>query len=60
MKRILITVAFTILLTALCVKAAYITRGYFAIGGEWFLWVYPVLWRMIGNREEDKYDKKAV
>jgi len=49
-----ITIAATILLTALCIKAAYITRGYFAVGGEWFLWVYPALWFAVRCCEKGK------
>lgn len=52
MKRILITLFLIVISTILLIKAAYITRGYFAVGGEWLVWVFPLLLWVI--KKEDK------
>ncbi len=35
------TIALGLIITAICVKAAYLERGYIAIGGEWL--ALPIL-----------------
>lgn len=56
--KIIITITATVLLTALCIKAAYITRGYFTVGGEWLIPVYPLLWfaadQCVKERKEEQ------
>lgn len=54
MKKILAIIAVTATLTALCVKAAYIQRGYFAVGGEWLLWIYPLLFFAVKKCEKER------
>lgn len=43
MKKLSLYIALTGLITAICCKLAYMDRGYFAIGGEWLIWVVPLL-----------------
>jgi hypothetical protein len=52
MKKKLIFYISLILMTVLLVKAAYIMRGYFAIGGEWFVWVIPVLIQIAKSKKK--------
>ena len=33
-------------LTFIAVALAYAERGYFAIGGEWFVWIVPLFIQM--------------
>ena len=33
----------TLTWTSLWILLAYIERGYFAVGGEWFSWIIPVM-----------------
>ena len=42
-----------IIITALLVYLAYESRGYWAVGGEWFWWLMPVMWRA-ARKEEQK------
>lgn len=58
MKKMLITVVSTVILTALCIKAAYITRGYFAVGGEWLIPVYPLLWFAIEQCVKERKEEQ--
>ena len=51
MRKILIIVAAAVIMTVL-IKAAYITRGYFAFGGEWLVWAFPLLIHAAKIKEE--------
>ncbi|WP_027399829.1 hypothetical protein [Anaerovorax odorimutans] len=59
MKKYLITAAIIAAATIICVKVAYMQRGYFSIGGEWFLWTIPLLWKAI-NYEDKEVSKNEV
>lgn len=43
MKKLLIWAAILTVLTGLLIRWAYISRGYWAVGAEWFWWVVPAL-----------------
>ena len=38
--------------TAILVNRAYESRGYWAVGGEWFWWLLPVMWRAVMKEEQ--------
>lgn len=52
MKKKLIFYLSLIFVTALLVKAAYIWRGYFAFGGEWLAWIFPLLIQAVMQDEK--------
>ena len=41
--------------TALLVYAAYESRGYWAVGGEWFWWLLPAMWWAARKDEQKEY-----
>lgn len=44
MLKLLFKIAIIAAIMAYAIKIAYIQRGYFAVGGEWLLWIWPLLW----------------
>jgi hypothetical protein len=49
----------TMVITTLLVKEAYILRGYFAVGGEWLVWIFPVLISLVKTTDQKqlKYEE---
>lgn len=50
--RWIVIVALCVVLTALCCYAAYKSRGYFAVGGEWLTWMVVVVMAATDHDEE--------
>ena len=55
-------VAASVILTPAAIKQAYATRGYWAVGGEWFLIPLGLLiaqfWKDVASTMTDEMDKK--
>jgi hypothetical protein len=59
MKKILLSIAILMIVTALLVKIAYLQRGYFAIGGECLIWIFPLLIIMASNGDRKEEESSA-
>lgn len=52
--QIVKTLALCVAITALCVYAAYQSRGYIVFGGEWMIWMVIVAL----CAQEERYEKQ--
>lgn len=52
MKKLLIWATILVILTVLLIRWAYISRGYWAVGAEWFWWVVPAMLLAMDGEEE--------